>query len=144
MRLSVYNNRKETVTVSYSQAVQILKSSTDAALRKSTFQAFNAWCAARSTQLADILNLTLATNLDRLDLEQPVDTLFTRALGKERISRNTYEALFAGLDAALPKIQEVLKERAKLRGEKQLHASMLLATQSCLPSKLIETRSLRL
>lgn len=130
MRLSVYNNRKETVTVSYSQAVQILKSSTDAALRKSTFQAFNAWCAARSTQLADILNLTLATNLDRLDLEQPVDTLFTRALGKERISRNTYEALFAGLDAALPKIQEVLKERAKLRGEKQLHASMLLATQA--------------
>ena len=129
MRLSVYNSRKEAVTVSYSQAVQILKSSTDATLRKSTFQAFNAWCAARSTQLTDILNLTLATNLDRLDLEQPVDTLFTRAFGKERISRNTYEALFAGLDATLPKIQNVLKERAKQRGEKQLHASMLLATE---------------
>lgn len=127
MRLSLTTSTRQTLTVSYSQAVQILKSATDPVLRKSAFQATNAWCAERSTQFADILNLTLATNLDRLSPTETLSTHLSHALTNERISRRTYEALFTALESSLPSLQETVLRRARALGEAKLHASLLLA-----------------
>lgn len=124
-RIQVFEDRDRTRNLSYSQTLQILKSSDDPALRKNVWRASNAWCSQHLMFFTDLLNLTLTV---KANTASSTEALQKRAFAEECIEPQTYYALFEALESHKPLIRESISLRAKACGLTRLPAHELLSS----------------
>ncbi len=126
MKLHATNSDGRTITMSYAQAVAILKTSDDLILRRSVFSSFNAWLAEHGPAFADLLNAMLGFRLFKLRAEKA--DLSDYFLQGDRLSHKGFAAMDEAIEAALPRIRECVSLRAKLLGMSRLPVSAVLSS----------------
>ena len=126
MKLHATNSDGRTITMSYAQAVAVLKASDDLMLRRSVFSGFNAWLAEHSPSFADLLNAMLGFRLFKLRAEKA--DLSHCFLQGDRLSHRGFSAMDEAIEAALPRIRECVSLRAKLLGMNRLPVSAVLSS----------------
>lgn len=125
-RIEVSDTPTQMRHLSYSQTLQILKSSDDAALRKSVWRASNAWCSQHRLLFTDLLNLTLAVKVPTAYDE---NTLLEQACHEESIRPDTYHALFDALESTKTTLQQSISLRAQAQGLSHLPVHELLSVR---------------
>lgn len=126
MKLHAINSDGRTITMSYAQAVAVLKTSDDLILRRSVFSCFNAWLAEHSPSFADLLNAMLGFRLFKLQIAKA--DLSHCFLQGDRLSYRGFSAMEEAIEAALPHIRECVSLRAKLLGMSRLPVSAILSS----------------
>ena len=126
MKLHVTNRDGRTSTMSYAQAVAVLKASDDLQLRRAVFSSFNAWLAEHGASFADLLNAMLGFRLLKLRADR-ADLSYCFLKG-DRLSEAGFAAMEEALEGALGRIRECVTLRARLLGMSRLPVSALLSS----------------
>ncbi len=122
--IQAHNQYGQAQQLSYSQTLQILKSSDDSALRKSAWLASNVWCSQNRLLFMDLLNLTLAV---KANSRCSPESLMQRAFREESIQPQTYLSMFQALEDAKVDARQSVTLRAKAQHQAKLPAFELFS-----------------
>ena len=112
MSLSVEDSGRHVRRQSFGMSLSILRNSDDPVLRRTTFEAMNAWFASHANAFADLLN---AISGLRVAIWRESGEGFPEVhLHRERTSVESYRAMLAALDDALPEIRRSVTLRARM------------------------------
>ena len=112
MALVVKDSDGHPRTQGFGASVAVLKNADDPVLRRTTYEAMNAWFASHSSGFLDVLNAHTGFNLLLLGRAGRKPLPF--ALETEGLTEEIYDALFRALEEKLPEIRRsvTLRQRA--------------------------------
>lgn len=112
MSLAAEDSGRHVRRQSFGMSLSILRNGDDPVLRRTTFEAMNAWFASHANAFADLLN---AISGLRVAIWRASGAHFPEVhLQKERTSVEAYRAMLNALDEALPEVRRSVTIRARM------------------------------
>ena len=125
MALNVKDSDGHSRIQGFGASIAVLKNADDPVLRRTTFEAMNAWFASHSPSFLDVLNAHTGFHLALLKLAG--EELFPYVMRSERMDLRVYRALFDALEARLPRIRLAVSLRQRAFGDGPMRVWNLLS-----------------
>ena len=125
MALNVKDSDGHSRIQGFGASIAVLKNADDPVLRRTTFEAMNAWFASHSPSFLDVLNAHTGFHLALLKLAG--EELFPYVMRSERMDLRVYRALFNALEARLPRIRLAVSLRQRAFGDGPMRVWNLLS-----------------
>lgn len=125
MALEVRTQSGEIRTQGFGSSIAVMKTSDDPELRRTTFNAMNAWLASHGSAIADLLN---AITGFRITVLKAADAdLLERATRSERVSLQSYRAMFDAIEMRLGRLRQTVDIRQSRIGKGPMRVANILA-----------------